>query len=264
MLPRVLEDVRTAVRHLESVDVDAVKGNDSATLHDSHFDDLFRANSEAAAMSNSVSTITAFEFDDVTAYAAAGGEDQAIVEGGNGKDTFRAWAEKWTLEGRHIDVRGYGFTEVMASATDAADRAFLYDSAGNDVLELRDDFAQLSGERFNNQVSGYSRVVAEAENGGLDRVISNDTDARSTVRYDGEKLTVFGNGFSNNALAFEVVDALYSELANNDRVELAEDVNLEMILEDADELRYRLSLSAGPSGSADSVRDRVANLPISQ
>lgn len=258
------DDTRIVAKGFESVDVDAVKGNDSATLHDSHFDDLFQANSEVAAMSNSVSTITAVGFDDVTAYAAAGGEDRAVVEGGSGKDIFRGWAEKWKLEGSEFGLRGYGFTQVVASSTDSADRAYLYDSAGNDVFEVRDDFAQLSGARFNNQVSGYGRVVAEAENGGLDRVISRDTEARSTVRYDGEKLTVFGNGFSNNALGFEVVDAIYSELTDDDRVELAEDVILEMILEDDDELRYRLNLSAGPAGSAESLRDRVSNLPVSQ
>lgn len=255
------DETRIVAKGFENVDVDAVQGNDVARLHDTHFDDVFKANAEFASISNSVSTVNAKGFDSVTAFALAGGNDQAIVEGGNGRDTFRGWSDKWTLEGQQFELAGYGFTQVIASATDGADRAYLYDTAGNDVLELRNDFASLSGERFSNQAVGYKRVVAEATEGGLDRVVYHDDDARSTVRFNGEKLTVFGKGFSNNAIGFDVVDALYADLAGNDRVELAEDILLDMILEDTEEIRYRLSLAAGPAGSAEAIKDRVANLP---
>ena len=43
-------------------------------------------------------------------------------------------------------------------------------------------------------------------------------------------------------------------------MELGEDLILDMILEDADKVLYRVGLSKGPSGSSDAIRDRVANL----
>ncbi|MEM8734928.1 MAG: hypothetical protein AAGG44_11930, partial [Planctomycetota bacterium] len=102
----------------------------------------------------------------------------------------------------------------------------------------------------------------EAQSGGFDRAVFNDGDLRSTVRYNGERLTIFGNGYSNNAKGFDVVDALYETLNGNDRVELSGDLQLELIAEDISEL-YRLSMSAGSDGTDDTLKDRVNAIPVS-
>ena len=254
------DDTRIVAKGFEIIEVDAVDGNDAATLLDSHYNDLFSATAQSATLANSISTITVNGFDSVDAHALAGGDDSAIIQGGQGKDTLRAWPDRWILEGQKFNLAGYGFTQLEAKSTDIADTAYLYDSAGNDVLEMRDDFARITGERFDNSAVGFRRVVAEATNGGIDRATFQDGDSRSTIRYDGERLTAFGEGFSKNAIGFEIVDALYSELAGNDRVELGEDLILDMILEDADKVLYRVGLSKGPTGSTEAIRDRVANL----
>lgn len=256
------DETRVIAKGFERLDVEAVSGNDVANFIDSHYDDRFVADASSAVMSNSSSVVSAFDFDTVDVKAEAGGNDIAEVSGGSGADTFRAWSYKWQMSGSGVVLSGSGFTEVQATANSNADRAYLYDSIGNDVLELTDSWARMSGENFLNQANGFGKVVAESTSGGIDRAVFLDGDSRSTVRFNGEDLTTFGNGFSNKAIGFDLLDAIYDDLTGNDRVELSDDLLVEMILEEVDEFRYRLSLAAGTDGIEDNIRDRVSNLPI--
>lgn len=255
------DGTRVIAKGFEELDVYGNGGDDKAFMNDSHYDDVFMADSESATMKSPVSRTTAHDFDRVTAYAEAGGQDLAELSGSNGQDVFKAWVQKWEMKGVGYVLGGHGFTQVVATANDSQDKAYLYDSEGSDVLEMWSHSATISGERFSNSAVGFNKVVAEAGNGGFDRAVFNDDELRSTVRYDGEKMTVFGNGFSNNAIGFSVVDAIYETLHGNDRVELSEDLQLELIAEDISEL-YRLSMAAGSDGQDDTLRDRVSAIPV--
>lgn len=253
---------RIIAKGFETVDADAGGGgNDQAFMRDSHFDDTFKADANSASLLNSVSQVTASGFDEVTALAEAGGNDVAYVAGGEGKDTFKAWSDHFRMEGTGYQIAGAGFTQVEGYANSEDDKAYLYDSVNNDILEMGTDYARMTGERFDNQATGFNKVVAEATSGGFDRAVYHDSDARSTVRFNGEKLTVFGEGFSDNAIGFSAVDVFYDVLNGNDRVELSGDLDVEMIVDEISEV-YRLSMAAGDDGVADTLNDRVSNIPV--
>ena len=178
---------------------------------------------------------------------------------------MKIWPDRWEQDGAGYSLGGQGFFQVIATADDAVDVAYLYDTAGGvELLSMTDNAAVMSGTGFNNQALSFGRVVAEATEGDGDHAIFNDGVSRSTIRYDADKLTAFGENYSNNALGFDVLDSIYSELDTQDRVEFSGDLDYALIEEVVNEVtRYRLSMAPGNDGVPDDLEDRITNLPIS-
>ncbi len=242
----------------ENMVVQASAGYDVATFYDSHYQDTFTANPAEAILRNATGVVQAIGFEQVTALMEAGGDDVAVLRGSTSVETFKASPTSWSLTGIGYILSGSGFTKVT-SYGDANDLAYLYDSAFNDVLELTAGSAVLSGQRFQNEAFGFGKVNAEAQ-GGFDRVLFFDSIVRSTVRYNEQKTTVFGQGFSHNATGFDTVDAYYADLNGLDNVELSGRVAYAMLVSDLARARFKLSLRTSAAAPMIDLKTRVDRL----
>jgi uncharacterized repeat protein (TIGR01451 family) len=254
----VINDTRVTAQGFEQLTVIAGTGTDIATVNDSHYQDTFTANAESATLSNSVSNVVMVGFDRVRANMHAGGQDIGILHGSNGVDTFRASPDNWSLVGTGYTLEGSGFTQVSAHG-DAQDIAYLYDSSFDDVLSLSSSSGSMSGQRFENRAFGFGKLNAEASTGN-DRVLFTDDAARSTIRFNGVKATIFGTGFSQNATGFDGIDAYYTDLGGRDRVELSGHIDVELVASDIATANYKLSLMANLNSSELTINDYVENL----
>ncbi|MEM7474186.1 MAG: SdrD B-like domain-containing protein [Planctomycetota bacterium] len=238
-------------------------GLDIAAMYDSIADDTFTFNANSATVTNDSQTVQASNFQRIKAYSQSG-DDVAQVAGGESANTFRGWADKWELENENFGLAGYGFSTVIASAQTVEDVAYLYDTTGDDHFSLLDSEAEMSGIDpatglpFSNTVKQFNRVVGEAHMGGHDTASALIVAPPSTVRYDGQDLTVFGvdNAFSNNAIGFLDLVVTYEQLDRADRLELTGDLDVELVEDIAAEV-HRLSLAPGSDGIDDSINDRV-------
>ena len=103
------------------------------------------------------------------------------------------------------------------------------------------------------------RVNSEAS-GGNDRVVFLDSDARSTVRVNESKTTIFGSGFSYNATGFDAVDAYFENLNGRDNVDLSGRIGFDMSEVDLEFATYKLSFAIDEDLAEINLKSKVASL----
>ena len=248
-------ETRIIAKAFETVNVDGAGGTDTARIYDSHFDDSYVANSIRAKISNSVNTTDVLGFSEVSAFFNAGGDDVGELHGSPSVDLFKASPDQWTLEGSGVYLFGSGFTNVTAYGG-VEDKAYLYDSAFDDTLTLAANGGTLSGQLFSNGAFGFGKLNNEASQGN-DRVIFQDGESRSTVRFNETKATIFGEGFSQNATGFDRIDAYYSDLGGRDNVEIDGRIDYDLLAVDVAGSHYKLSLHVSDQVEPVSVRTGV-------
>ncbi|MEL6898980.1 MAG: hypothetical protein AAFP90_23000, partial [Planctomycetota bacterium] len=140
---------RTIVRFFESIDAFAGGGEDDrAEFFDSQHNDTYFASPDVSRLQNTLHTASAHGFDRTYARSNTGGYDTAIFQGTQGDDIYDARPDRSVLRGSGYYLFAAGFNETTALAGEGFDRAYLYDSAFNDLLTLNVDTSRLTGERF--------------------------------------------------------------------------------------------------------------------
>ena len=212
------EKKRTLAKAFEVITVDLKDGErDLTKIFDSHGDDDLVVRPNEYTIENGLSRATVVNFDRAYAYAEAGGDDTLTVHGGEDRDTLKAWPEQIKMDGSGSYLLAAGFTSVTAHG-DAEDRAYLYGSVNDDLLRLANGFASISGQRFDNAINGFGKIVAENA-AGSNRVAFEAAEAGSTVRVDGDGATIFGDGFSYDATGYDAVDAYYASTDDEQKFE---------------------------------------------
>jgi hypothetical protein len=112
-----------------------------------------------------------------------------------------------------------GFEDVYFDSGGGADRAYLYDTRGNDVLTARPGHATLEGVGFRYEVTGVERSYVHATAGGQDLAFLYDSTANEELAVRPQFVSLRGNGFFNSAFGFERVYA-YSTEGGFDRADL--------------------------------------------
>lgn len=251
---------RVIAQDFETVRVEGRGGKDTAAVYDSHYQDTFTVAPGKASVVNRVSQVVMNSFESISAYMLAGGEDRAVVTGSSEVDLFKASPAQWSLQGGGNYFFGAGFTKVTTYGS-AEDTAYLYDSAFNDLLELKSGSATLSGQLFANSAIGFGKVNSEATTGD-DRVIFMDDAKRSTLRMTDQTATIFGTGFSHNATGFDQVDAYYAALDGLDGVELMGNIDFEFSAVAVANAKYRLSLRTSETTPALNLKTRIDSLAL--
>jgi len=154
--------------------------------------------------------------------------DQIVIEGDGGADLLtivgsdlddRAELKDgtFTVTNSSVTVSVTEVEDVSATAGAGANRAFLFDTAGDDVLTLRPDEATLvDGSGNSYKVEGFDRVIAVSENGGSDQANFYDTTGDDVFVAKESFSYLVGTGFWNYARGFEKVDA-FSEQGGSDQ-----------------------------------------------
>ena len=209
-------------------------------------------------MVNQVSSTTMTGFEKVSAYANAGGLDQAFISGSSGAEVFTASPTDWSLTGSGYALNGTGFTQVTAYG-DASDVANLSDSTFNDSLLLTSTMATLSGQLYSNSAVGFGTDKA-ASSGGDDNVTFVDDTKGTTTQITDTAAIFFGNGFNDKVTGFSHYDAFFQSLAGNDNVQMLGQVQYVMVAVNSDKGKYKLSLgvsSAAPTMNLNTTVDKL-------
>ena len=248
------------VQDAEKLEVKAGLGNDTASVYDTHYDDTFTANPTKATMVNQVSSTTMTGFEKVSAYANAGGLDQAFISGSSGVDVFTASPTDWSLTGSGYSLKGTGFTQVTAYG-DASDVANLSDSTFNDSLLLSSTTATLSGQLYSNSAVGFGTVNA-ASSGGDDSVTFVDDTTGATIQITDTAAIFFGNGFSDKVTGFNHYDAFFQNLVGNDNIQLLGHIQYVMSPVTSDKGKFKLSIGVSPTAPAMNLSTTVDQLKV--
>jgi methionine-rich copper-binding protein CopC len=143
-------------------------GSDVAELYDSAGDDTLVATDQYMKLYGDGFFVRAKRFDAAHAYARNGGNDTARMYGTAGNETFtgtNAWAK---MVGPATIQRVKFFGNVTAYGKNGTDKAYLYDSPGDDVLTSSATSVTLTAPTSKNIVQDFESVRATSENGGSD------------------------------------------------------------------------------------------------
>ena len=144
----------------------ASKGTDKAYFYDSAGDDVFVAKSTYAYLSGAGFYNYCKSFRYVYAYATTGA-DQASLYDSSGKDEFVGTSTSSYFSGKKFYNYASGFKDVAAYSTAGGkDKAYLYDSALDDHIELSGKNARISYSGAAVSASNFSWVQAISKFGG--------------------------------------------------------------------------------------------------
>ena len=141
-------------------------GSDVAVLNDSTGDDTFVGRPGDSTLSGTGFSYRAVNFRAVQAIASSG-NDQATLEGSTGNDSLRIDPGQAYLYGSGYSLCTKGFDAVAIDASQGgSDKAYLYASSGDDLLQAQSAWAQLSstllGYQFHLSAFGYVKATAAA------------------------------------------------------------------------------------------------------
>jgi subtilisin family serine protease len=142
------------------------------------------------------------------------GVTQITIDGGGGSDSLvlvgGSAAESATLRPGSAELTAADGSRVVASAVEniqfvgnRADRAMLYDSAGNDTLTAGPTSAILQGNGFNNEARGVSQWMVFATAGGYDRATLKDSAGADQLDAGATYAWLRGPGYSIRAEGFD-------------------------------------------------------------
>lgn len=164
-------------------------GVDEAYLYDSPGDDSYVASPGHGELSGDGFKLETYDFAHNFGYATAdnGGLDTARLEDRPKSDKFKV---DWT-EDDEVSAKMYGggvyfnqaeaFDQIVAVMTGGTDKACLFDSAGNDILNAQRDESSMTGADFKVTVTGYDKLTAYGSH-GTDQATLQDSDEDDTVR----------------------------------------------------------------------------------
>ena len=152
-----------------------VGGLDKATLFDSSGDDSLFANDQVLRITDSSSVREARGFDRTKAISD-NGLDTAELIGTDGQETLYGSLDAIVFNGNGFVHNVQGFKTVVISSGAGDDEFYLSDTAGDDLIELRDGQLRWTESGRSVSASRFVTQVVRATGGGQDRVVFYGSD----------------------------------------------------------------------------------------
>jgi hypothetical protein len=166
---------------VNSISFDGGEGHDTVVLEDSPGDETLTAGATHALFTNAEPTIgfsvEVDAFEEMYAYARAGGHDAAYLHDSDAADKFKAeLAEDYAkMYGGRMYNRVKLFDVVEAFSSGQNDLARIFDTAGDDVFVGQKDSSRLYSSVFDVALHDFRRVIAYATLGGYDEATLEDS-----------------------------------------------------------------------------------------
>ncbi len=190
-----------AVTNGSTIDVYGTNGDDEVSWQAGSSHTIHVNGDQVTANSSSITSVN---------FHGGSGSDSITLTAGADRDTAIVRLGTVTLTSDSYSVSADDFETVdIDSHGGINERAYLYDSAGNDVFVGQTTWARISGSGFFHEVSNFDRVYAYAREGGDDHV--NLYDGASNDRFYGLAAYSLLRGenleFYNYAFGFDEVHA---------------------------------------------------------
>lgn len=169
------DDFELTVHDFQTVRVWASGGFDTAEFFDSESDDRYVATANHAFLQNDNIYRYAQGFDRTTAWSNAGGFDKAQLHDSKSDDILVARFNHVYLIASEFENHVHNFEQTDSFSNQGGiDEAQIYDTTGSDNLIARPGstnvFNRSDGFNYQNQQTGFKRVLAFSTNGGTDTV----------------------------------------------------------------------------------------------
>lgn len=128
-----------------------------------------------------------------------------------------------SLSTNEFSIELRGFEDIVFTGGGGADRATLYDSAGDDTLRSYPTSATVNGVGYSFEVDQVSRIYVHATAGGADSAFMYDSDGDDSLSVRPQFTSLRGDGFFQSAYGFEKVYA-YATAGGVDSAELYDSV----------------------------------------
>ncbi|MEM9412536.1 MAG: SdrD B-like domain-containing protein, partial [Planctomycetota bacterium] len=143
------------------------------------------------------------------------GKDRFIINGTEGLE------QAWVREGEAVmrsglfKVSALNGEDVFLHSGGGNDRAFMYDTAGDDRAKFTQDYTRLWNDELYHETRGYHRTYAYSREGGNDRAYFYDSKYDDTFKATANNARMIGRKFYSFGGGFERVYA-YSQNGGND------------------------------------------------
>ena len=142
----------------ESVNVHGAGGNDQATLTGSRGSDRFESDPVQAVLNGESFSFSVSDFDNVTAVAVRGGQDEAVFYDSDGDDLLTASSRELELAGDGYQNIAQGFTQTVAYSVGGLDRAIWNDRFAGSDLQIGEQYGALIGRSIAHELNGTWRL----------------------------------------------------------------------------------------------------------
>ena len=131
--------------------------------------------------------------------------------------------ELTTLDNAQLSLRASGFESVQFQGGGGPDRAYLYDAATDDRLNIWPNRAELTGVGYAFKVDQVERIFVHAVQGGDDQAFVFDSVGNDSLSVRPQFTSIGGTGYFNYIAGFERVFA-YSSAGGIDNASLYDSV----------------------------------------
>lgn len=151
-------------------------------------------------------------------YGGAGDDEIRLTASGD-NEVAKLRPGSLEVSGPNYQVHARDVEQTWVDAGGGYDRAYLYDSVGNDWLVSTPSYSYLAGAGFRNYAQGFERVYAYASTGNYDRAYLYDSAGNDTFVAGPQYSYLYGAGYLNFARGFDRVYA-YATAGGHDRAYL--------------------------------------------
>ncbi|MDG3005863.1 DUF4114 domain-containing protein [Paludisphaera mucosa] len=184
--------------YAREIDLQGTSGSDVVTI-------VLGATSHRVTINGVTSTIDA-DVSTIVNFSGLGGDDLVTITGIPGSETLTVAPNVATLIAPRLRLEIEGVARI-AFRGGVNDRAYLYDSRGNDVYKATPTLQQLDGPNYHVAVSGPDRVYCYAVNGGDDQAVLSDSAGDDDFKATPIDARLYGAGFYNYTRGFDHVVA---------------------------------------------------------
>ncbi|MCA9041230.1 MAG: S8 family serine peptidase, partial [Planctomycetaceae bacterium] len=190
-----------------------------ATIAGTTGDDTFVISISGTTMNVSRNSVAdTIDLTAVTAINLEGGDgtDSLTYTGQTAADSFKLWEGRLQHTLTDLVFDSDTLETIILNGGGGEDTALMYDTSGNDTLNMEANAVQMTGTGYSNAVNGINTVTAFSNNGGTDAVTFTDTAADDyfVSKYNQAYMTT--GDYRNTAVNFESGTAT-SANGGNDR-----------------------------------------------
>jgi len=149
--------------------------------------------------------------------------DTLTIIGSNQAEKVELRPGLTTLENNQLTVHATGFENVQFQGGGGPDRAYLYDAATDDRLNIWPNKAEMTGVGYSFNVSQVNRIFVHADKGGDDQAFVFDSVGNDSLTVRPQFTSLAGAGYFNYVAGFERVFA-YSSAGGVDNAALYDSV----------------------------------------
>ena len=204
---RVNNQVQNISSDAKNFSFDGLGGNDQLIINGYANDDVVTLNAKENYISwnakNGAYNISATNVEKVN-FNSGGGNNALFVVTSQTGSMLEVKGDQLTMSGSGLQYNATGFQTIDARSSSAYDYVHLYDTAGDDHVEMYSGAVSMVGDFYNNTLIGFKMVTAYSSRGN-DTVVMHGTEGNDSLLAGATQATLITGQCRNTAQGFKNV-----------------------------------------------------------